>query len=200
MANPIDFYFDFSSPYGYFAGSKIDAIAARHGRGVTWRPILLGAVFKITGGQPLPTIPLKGSYAAHDLARTARLIGVPFRMPSKFPVSGAAPSRAYYWVAGRDPVLAKQLALALHRAYFVEDRDISNPEVTGNVAAKLGIEKAALLQALGEPAVKERLKTEVDAAIERGVFGSPYVVVDGEPFWGSDRLDQVERWLATGGW
>ncbi len=200
MANPIDFYFDFSSPYGYFAATKIDELAAKHGRAVTWRPILLGAVFKITGGQPLPTIPLKGSYTSHDLARSARLLKVPFKMPAKFPVSGTAPSRAYYWLGDRDPAAAKRLAAALYRAYFVEDRDISNPEVTGNVAAKLGVDKAELTQALNDAAVKERLKSEVDAAIERGVFGSPYIVVDGEPFWGSDRLDQVERWLATGGW
>lgn len=200
MANPIDFYFDFSSPYGYFAATKIDELAAKYDRAVTWRPILLGAVFKITGGQPLPTIPLKGSYTSHDLARSARLLKVPFKMPAKFPVSGTAPSRAYYWLGERDPAAAKRLAAALYRAYFVEDRDISNPEVTGNVAAKLGVDKAELTQALNDAAVKERLKSEVDAAIERGVFGSPYIVVDGEPFWGSDRLDQVERWLATGGW
>ena len=90
---------------------------------------------------------------------------------------------------------AKKLAQALYHAYFAEDRDISNPEVTGNVAAKVGVDKNELTQALNDPAVKERLKTEVDAAIERGVFGSPYNVVDGEPFWGSDRLDQVEKWL-----
>lgn len=197
MINPIDFYFDFSSPYGYFASAKIDEIAARHGRQVIWRPILLGAVFKITGQQPLPTIPLKGSYAKHDLARTARLLGVPFRLPTKFPVAGQAPSRAFYWAGDRDPALAKRLAHALYRAYFAEDRDISSPEVTANVAAKLGLDRDDVLQALNDPAVKERLKTEVDAAIERGVFGSPYVVIDGEPFWGADRLEQVDRWLAA---
>ncbi len=197
---PIDFYFDFSSPYGYFASTRIDDIAARHGRMVTWRPTLLGAVFKITGGQPLPTIPLKGSYAAHDLARSARLLEIAFKMPSRFPISSTAPSRAFYWLGDRDPALAKKLAQALFHAYFAEDRDISNPEVTGNVAAKLGVDKGELTQALNDPAVKERLKSEVDAAIERGVFGSPYIVVDGEPFWGSDRLDQVEKWLETGGW
>jgi 2-hydroxychromene-2-carboxylate isomerase len=195
MANPIDFYVDFSSPYGYFASEKIDELAARHGRAVTWRPILLGAVFKITGGQPLPTIPMKGSYAAHDLARSARLLKVPYKLPSKFPVATTAPARAFYWVGDRDPALAKTLAHAIYRAYFAEDRDISNPEVTGNVAAKLGVDKAELTQALNDAAVKERLRNEVDAAIERGVFGSPYIVVDGEPFWGSDRLDQVDRWL-----
>jgi 2-hydroxychromene-2-carboxylate isomerase len=192
---PIDFYFDFSSPYGYFASTRVDELAARHDRSVTWRPILLGAVFKVTGGQPLPTIPLKGSYTAHDLARTARLLKIPFKMPSRFPVGGTAPSRAYYWVADRDPALARTLARALFHAYFAEDRDISNPEVTGNVAAKLGVDKGELMQALADPGVKERLRIEVDAAIERGVFGSPYIVVDGEPFWGSDRLDQVEKWL-----
>jgi 2-hydroxychromene-2-carboxylate isomerase len=200
MANPIDFYFDFSSPYGYLASTRIDDLAAKHGRTVVWRPMLLGAVFKITGGQPLPTIPLKGSYSAHDMARTARLLNVPFKLPTRFPIASTAPSRAFYWLSDRDPALAKKLAQALYHAYFAEDRDISNPEVTGNVAAKLGVDKAGLSQALNEPAIKERLRIEVDAAIERGVFGSPYIVIDGEPFWGSDRLDQVERWLATGGW
>jgi 2-hydroxychromene-2-carboxylate isomerase len=200
MAQPIDFYFDFSSPYGYFASTKIEELAAKYARTVTWRPILLGAVFKLTGQQPLPTIPLKGSYAAHDLARSARLFEVPFKLPTKFPVSGTAPSRAFYWLGDKDAALARNLALALYHAYFAEDRDISNPEVTGNVAAKLGVNKAELMEALNDPAVKERLKSEVDAAIERGVFGSPYIVVDGEPFWGSDRLDQVEKWLQSGGW
>ena len=57
-----------------------------------------------------------------------------------------------------------------------------------------------MAQALNDPAVKERLKTEIDAAMERGVFGSPYFVIDGEPFWGSDRLPQIEQWLAKGPW
>jgi 2-hydroxychromene-2-carboxylate isomerase len=200
MTNPIDFYFDFSSPYGYFASARIEELAAKHGRSVNWRPILLGAIFKITGQQPLPSIPLKGSYANHDLARSARLFGLPYKFPTKFPVAGQAPSRAFYWVSDRDPLLAIKLAQALYHAYFVEDRDISSPEVTANVAAKLGVDKDQILRALGEPAVKQRLATEVDAAIERGVFGSPFFIIDKEPFWGSDRLDQIDRWLATGGW
>jgi 2-hydroxychromene-2-carboxylate isomerase len=90
MANPIDFYFDFSSPYGYFASARIEELAAKHGRNVNWRPILLGAVFKITGQQPLPSIPLKGSYANHDLARSARLFGLPYKFPTKFTGSATA--------------------------------------------------------------------------------------------------------------
>jgi 2-hydroxychromene-2-carboxylate isomerase len=200
MPQAVEFYFDFSSPYGYFAAAKIDALAAGHGRSTIWRPILLGAVFKITGQQPLTTIPLKGSYAVHDLKRSARWFELPFRMPSRFPVPSQAPCRAFYWLHDRDPDAAKALAQALYRAYFVEDRDISNPEVTANVAAKLGHDKDVIAQAINDPAVKERLKTEIDAAVERGVFGSPYVIVDGEPFWGSDRLSQIGQWLEKGLW
>ncbi|HEV7800634.1 MAG TPA: 2-hydroxychromene-2-carboxylate isomerase [Burkholderiales bacterium] len=200
MSNPIDFYFDFSSPYGYFAASKIEDIAARHGREVTWRPILLGAVFKVTGQQPLPTIPLKGDYSKRDLERTARLYNVPFRIPSKFPIGTTAPARAFYYMANKDPALAKRLALALYVAYFADDLDISSPEVTTDIAALAGVDKEEMKQALNDPAVKDRVRREVDAAISLGVFGSPYIVVDGEPFWGADRLDQVEKWLSTGGW
>jgi 2-hydroxychromene-2-carboxylate isomerase len=200
MANPIDFYFDFSSPYGYLASTRIEALAAKHGRSVVWRPHLLGAVFKINGQQPLTSIPLKGNYTAHDLARCARLLKVPFKLPSKFPIGATTPSRAYYWVNDGEPVLAKRLAQALYTAYFSEDRDISSPEATVSIAAKVGVDKRELEQALNDPAVKERLRAEVDAAIARGVFGSPYFVVDGEPFWGSDRLDQLDKWLETGGW
>jgi 2-hydroxychromene-2-carboxylate isomerase len=198
MSNAVDFYFDFSSPYGYFAATKIDAIATKHGRAVNWRPILLGAVFKLNGQQPLPTIPLKGSYAKHDMLRSARWFDVPFKIPTKFPIGTIAPCRAFYWVHDKDAALAKKFALALYHAYFAEDRDISNPEITANVAAKLGLEKETLSQALNDTAVKERARNEVDAAIERGVFGSPYLVVDGEPFWGADRLDQAERWMEKG--
>jgi 2-hydroxychromene-2-carboxylate isomerase len=200
MSNPIDFYFDFSSPYGYFAASKIEDIAARHGREVTWRPILLGAVFKVTGQQPLPTIPLKGDYSKRDLERTARLYNVPFSIPSKFPIGTTAPARAFYYMANKDPALAKRLALALYVAYFADDLDISSPEVTTDIAALAGVDKEEMKQALNDPAVKDRVRREVDAAISLGVFGSPYIVVDGEPFWGADRLDQVEKWLSTGGW
>jgi 2-hydroxychromene-2-carboxylate isomerase len=200
MANPIDFYFDFSSPYGYLAAAKIEAVAAKHGRTTNWHPILLGAVFKLNGQQPLSNIPLKGSYAKHDMLRSARWFGLPFKIPSKFPINTVAPCRAFYRVHDQDAALAKKFALALYHAYFAEDRDISSPEVTCNVAAKLGIDKTALSAALEDAAVKERARNEVDAAIERGVFGSPYIVIDGEPFWGADRLDQVERWLEKGPW
>ena len=199
MPAPIDFYFDFSSPYGYIAAQKIDALAAKHGRGVNWRPMLLGVAMKITGGVPLPQIPLKGDYARRDFERSARFHGVPFRLPSTFPIATISAVRAYYWLAASDAAAAKALAQALYAAYFNADVNISTLEGVVNVAQGLGIDADALSAGIGEQQVKDRTKAEVDAAIARGVFGSPTFIVDGEPFWGCDRLDQVERWLATGG-
>ena len=198
MPAPIDFYFDFSSPYGYLASRKIEALATAHGRTVNWRPILLGVAFKATGGAPLPQIPIKGAYAMRDFLRSARFHGIPYRQPTTFPIPTTAAARAFYWVQERDPAKAVALAKALYNAYFTEDFDISRPESVAQVAAKLGVNTEELDAGLNDPAIKEKTKREVDAAIARGVFGSPYVVVDSEPFWGMDRLEQAERWLANG--
>jgi 2-hydroxychromene-2-carboxylate isomerase len=200
MAAPIDFYFDFSSPYGYFASTRIEAVAAKAGREVTWRPILLGVAFKVTGGVPLPMVPLKGDYSKRDFARSAGFHGIAYRQPTVFPISSQSPARAFYWMDAKDPAKAKALAAALYRAYFVDDINISNPADTIAVSTRFGLDPAEVEAAINEPSIKERLKAEVEQAIARGVFGSPYIVVDGEPFWGMDRLDQIEKWLATGGW
>jgi len=200
MAAPIDFYFDFSSPFGYLASEKIDALAAKYGREVVWRPFLLGAVFKITGGMPPMMVPIKGEYYKRDFPRSARYHGVAYRQPSVFPINSVAPSRAFYWLDAKDPARAKALARALYRAYFTEDVDISNADNAIAVAAKMGLDAGEVRAGMNDAAVKERTKAEVDKAIAKGAFGSPYIVIDGEPFWGADRLDQVEKWLATGGW
>jgi 2-hydroxychromene-2-carboxylate isomerase len=196
MADPIDFYFDFSSPYGYLASTRVDAIAARHGRGVTWRPFVLGAAFKVTGQQPLVEQPLRGEYAKRDFARSARLLGVPLKMPEPFPFFGLAASRACYWV--EDAARARALAKAIYHAAFGEGRDMTPVVAVAEIARGLGIE--GVEQGVEKPETKVRLRAATDEALARGVFGSPFFIVDGEPFWGHDRLEHVDRWLATGGW
>jgi 2-hydroxychromene-2-carboxylate isomerase len=196
MAEPIDFYFDFSSPYGYLASTEIDALAARHGRSVTWRPFVLGAAFKLTGQRALTEQPMRGDYARRDFARSARLLGVPLKLPEPFPFFALAASRACYWV--EVPSQAKALAKALYHTAFGEGRDITPVPVVAEIARGLGIE--GLEQGLEQPATKAALRDATDQALARGVFGSPFFFVDGEPFWGHDRLGQLDRWLATGGW
>jgi 2-hydroxychromene-2-carboxylate isomerase len=200
VAAPVEFYFEFASPYGYLASTRIDALAARHGREVSWRPIMLGAAFKLTGAQPLVRTPLKGDYMRRDLPRVARVLDVPFRAPPVMPANSLAASRACIWLAQDSPKEAKTLAQAIFHAHWGEGRDIARPDDIAEIAEPLGIERTTLLAAVADPAIKERLKEATAAAIERGVFGSPFVIIDGEPFWGADRLDQVERWLAAGGW
>ena len=201
MAAPVEFYFDFSSPYGYLASTRIDEMVAKHGRKVEWRPFMLGAVFKLAGTAPLTSVPLKGDYSVRDFKRCARMHGVPFVMPPKFPVGTIVAARAYYWLVARAPEKARPFARAGLSAYFVHGRDISEREVVGEIAAAQGIDRDELLAGAEAAETKERVKAVTDEAINgRGVFGSPFVFVDGEPFWGSDRLDMVDRWLATGGW
>jgi 2-hydroxychromene-2-carboxylate isomerase len=200
MPKPVEFYFDFSSPYGYIASEKIDALAAKYGREVIWRPFLLGVVFKTTGGAPLPSIPIKGPYALRDIIRSAKFHGIEYRHPPVFPISGVAPSRAFYWLDAKDSKRAKGLARALYRAYYVDNVDISSADNVVTVGTKLGLNADEIRSGIGDQATKDRTRAEVDKAIALGAFGSPYIVVDGEPFWGSDRLDQIDKWLATGGW
>jgi len=125
---------------------------------------------------------------------------VAYRHPSVFPISSVSPCRAFYWLDARDPKRAKDLARALYRAYFVDNVDISSADGTIAVCAKLGLAAGEVRAGIGDQAIKDRTRTEVDKAIARGAFGSPYIIVDGEPFWGSDRLDQIDKWLASGGW
>jgi len=200
VKQPIDFYFDFSSPYGYFASEKIGALAAKHGREVRWRPFLLGVVFKTTGAAPLTSVPIKGPYHLRDMIRTAKHLGIAYRHPAVFPISSVSPSRAFYWLDAKDPARARALAQALYRAYFVDDVDISSADNTVAVGAKLGLGADEVRAGINDPAVKDRTRAEVEKAIAAGAFGSPYIVVDGEPFWGTDRFDQIDKWLQTGGW
>ena len=195
----IDFYFDFSSPYGYLASTRINALAARHLRRVTWRPILLGPMFKAAGTAPLVGVPLKGPYSVRDFLRTARFQKIPYTQPGAFPIGTQNAARIFYWMTDRDTAKAQQFAKACYATYFGQGIDISSAEKVADIAATLGEDRAAVINAIANPVVKDRLKNEVDAALAKGVFGSPYIIVDGEPFWGNDRLDQVEAWLATGG-
>lgn len=198
---PIDFYFDFSSPYGYFGSCRVDEIADRHDREVIWRPYLMGAAMKLTGSEPLVQREMIKDYARRDIARTARRYGIAFNEPPPpFPLPSVAACRVFYWLTDRDPLQARDFARRVYAALFVDGRNISEVDVIVDIATVAGADAEATRAALNDRAVKDRLRQETDAAIERGVFGSPFFIVDGEPFWGNDRLDDLDKWLETGGW
>jgi len=201
MAADIEFYFDFVSPYGYLGAVAIERAAARHGRVVDWRPMLLGiSVLKVMGLKSVPDTPLKSDYAARDWPRFARLLAVPaapWTNPRMAPLPAA---RAFTWLRDRDAALATVLARAIYRAHWGEGRDMSTAEAVAETGASLGVDRGQLIAATQDEGVKRRLRGHVDAALAKGVFGCPTFIVDGEMFWGADRVGQVERWIATGGW
>lgn len=197
---PIEFWFDFLSPFGYLGSILIEKLAAEHGREVIWRPTLLGVmVMKVMGLPPLPVTPLKGPYTEHEGRRSYRYFGVemnPFGDGSLPPLPAA---RAFTWLNTSDPALAKRFGQALYRAHWSEAINVTTPEAVSAFAQeRFGIEPERLIAAIGDPVVIDALKASVAAAVSGGVFGVPTFFVDGQRFWGTERLPMVERLLATG--
>jgi len=201
MSAPIEFYFDLISPYGYFASTRIEALAARYGRKVDWKPVLLGiTVMKIMGMKPLMEVPLKKDYLAHDKPRMAKILDVPFREHGLKGVNSIAAMRSFLWLKAQDPVLAVQFARRIYDRLWVRSLDITPVAAVLEEAAVLGVDTVTLSAALETEPVKQALKDAVDAAVAKGVFGTPYFIIDGEPVWGVDRLWMLEKWLKDGRW
>lgn len=203
MSKPsIDFYFDFISPFGYFAALRIDDMAARHGRSVVWHSILLGiAVVKVMGLKPLLETPLKGDYLRADLARYARRHGLELVLPpGPDLIDPLPPARAFQWIKARDAEGAKAMALDLLTAYWGRGVDVARWEVIGETAERHGFDGETVVAGANGPEARALLRNEVETAIGRGVFGSPFLLIDGAPFWGVDKLELAEEWLREGGW
>ncbi|WP_020656046.1 2-hydroxychromene-2-carboxylate isomerase [Massilia niastensis] len=198
----IDFYFDFISPFGYFASLRIDELARRHGATLTWRPILLGvSVMKVMGSKPLMEIPLKADYIRTEAARYCRRHGVTLgRSLDAAPMNPLPAARVFNWIAQTSQEEAQAFARSVLRAYWESNRRLDDPEelIAAGHAAQLP--ESRVRDALENPDASASLRTSVDTAIAKGVFGSPFIVVDGEPFFGVDKLELVDQWLACGGW
>ena len=201
MPEPIEFYFDLLSPFAYLGSTQIGRIAAARGREVDWRPVLIGVtVLKVMGLRPIPETPLKGPYSHRDALRLAAWFDVPFRFHTLSGVTSLAGSRAFLWIKARDPALAVRFARRMFERLWVRGEDITPPEAAADEAAALGLDRAELLAAIGREESKQALKAAVDEAIARGVFGVPFVIADGEPFWGCDHLPMLEHWLDHHTW
>jgi 2-hydroxychromene-2-carboxylate isomerase len=107
-------------------------------------------------------------------------------------------ARALLWLQSTGSAKSLSFIQRAFQVYFVEDRNINELPVIEELAQDIGVDAKAMAAATQDPAIKDRLKAEVDEAIARGVFGAPFMFIDGEPFWGQDRLPQVERWLQLG--
>jgi len=199
-ATPIEFWFDFSSGYAYLAAQEIDALGARVNRPILWRPYMLRTAFKVTGMRGLSSTPVKGDYARHDWARAARKIGVPFAPPADHPKIALPATRAFYWIEAVHPGHEKRFGREVFRQYYSGTLDTSDADAVAALAGSLGLEPARVCAGLESAAIKDHARTTSETAVQHGIFGSPFFVTDGEPFWGWDRLPMLEEWITTGGW
>jgi 2-hydroxychromene-2-carboxylate isomerase len=198
---PLDFFFDFVSPFGWIGAEQIGAIARRFGRSVNWHPFLLKVTVLETMGLPAPLrTPLKGEYLLHDINRSLRYHGLVQAPDAIFGFSSVVAARTTLWARAGSSDSVEALVLALYRAHWSQGRDISEVDTVLEIVASLGLSRSDAAIALQGDELKIALREETGAAIRAGVFGSPTIIVDGEMFWGSDRLTMVETWLETSGW
>lgn len=192
MADTIEFFFDISSPYSYLAATQIDGLVHRTGAEVTWRPFLLGGVFKMTGNTMPAAVQAKGSYMLRDLHRWAEHYEVPFQMNAHFPVNSLAAQRALLAADELSPGSMTPLAMACFDAAWSQNQDLSDETELAGVISDAGLDAEEVLAATREDRIKERLKTATSEAVERGAFGAPTFFVGDAMFWGNDRMHFVE--------
>lgn len=191
----VEFFFDVGSPFSHIAWRALPEIAAHNGAEIVWRPILIGGVFKATGNVSPMTVPAKGSYSTIDLYRWADYYGIPFQMNPHFPINTLPLMRGATAMLMRGPKALETYLDAIYPAMFEQPVNLGDVQEIGKVLARAGIDPQALMAEIGTDAVKDKLRTDTDEAVQRGVFGAPTFFVGKEMYWGQDRLMFVERAL-----
>ncbi|WP_372992858.1 2-hydroxychromene-2-carboxylate isomerase [Sulfitobacter sp.] len=192
----IDYFFATLSPYAYLAGNRLEEIAAKHGATITYKPFDLISGFGRTGGQPpKDRHPSRQEYRAMELTRQAKKLGMPFKLqPAFWPTNGAPSSYAIIAAQAEGGDVGKLCQLIMH-AVWAEDRDIAQDDVVCDCLAKAGFDPALADKGLLQGA--DTFARNLEEAVERGVFGAPfYIVDDGQKFWGQDRLEDLDLHLA----
>jgi 2-hydroxychromene-2-carboxylate isomerase len=195
MTPTVEFYFDVGSPAAYLAWQRLPAICREAGAQLAYRPMLLGGVFQATSNQSPMSIPAKGRYIMADLERFAQRDRIPFSHNTFFPINTLTLMRGAMGLQMRDPARMVAYVGAVYRAIWVDGKNMNDPAVVAAVLQQAGFEPQALMALAAEPEVKEQLKAATQEAVARGVFGAPTFFVDGQMYWGQDRLDFVKQAL-----
>jgi 2-hydroxychromene-2-carboxylate isomerase len=187
----LEFWFEFGSTYSYPAAMRVEDVARAAGVALTWRPFLLGPIFRAQGwnDSPFNLYPVKGRYMWRDLERICTRLGLPFRRPTQFPRNGLLAARVA--MLGADQEWGPRFVRAVYSANFADDRDIASEEVIGAVLAELGLDARDLLERVQAPANKDALRQQTERAVGLDIFGAPSFVARGELYWGNDRLEEA---------
>ena len=198
MSKTIDYYFSLNSPWAYLGSRLFEEIAQRHGAAIRVKPVNLGEVFPRTGGLPLPKrAPERQAYRLVELERWRRYRDVPLTLhPAYFPADEALAAGCVTALGPRSGD-ALRLAHAVMRAVWAEERNMADEATLAEILRETGQDPDALFAKARAADTLAAYKAETEAAIARGVFGSPTYIYKDEPFWGQDRLEFLERALAA---
>ncbi|MEO5375954.1 MAG: 2-hydroxychromene-2-carboxylate isomerase [Alphaproteobacteria bacterium] len=198
MSKVVDYYFSLASPFTYLGGERFAALAARHGAVVHHKPKILADVFAVSGGLPLAKrAPQRRAYRLVEMARWSAHLGIPIvPEPRHFPVDDSLAARMVIAAAKMNDPAAGRLARAVLRAVWIEERDIADRATLTAIGGEAGLDGRALLAAADGEDAARLYRANTDEAIARGVFGAPTWIIEGEMFWGQDRLEFVEQALA----
>lgn len=187
----IEFWYEFASTYSYLSAMRIEALAAKVGVAVAWRPFLLGPIFFAQGWNtsPFNLYPAKGAYMVRDMERLTGERGLPFRMPQPFPQNSLTAARLA--VLGQDEAWGPAFTRAVYTAEFGRGAGISDRGALASILGELGLDADQLMARIDEPDAKDLLKRQTGEAQARGIFGAPSFMAGGELFWGDDRLEQA---------
>jgi 2-hydroxychromene-2-carboxylate isomerase len=191
---PVEFWFEFANTYSYPAAHAVEATAAKRGVEVKWRSFLLGPIFAAQGlnDSPFNIYPAKGKYMWRDLARLCAAQGLVLAKPSQFPRGSLLAARIACRFA--DAPWVGEFVRRVYSANFAGDLDISSPFVIGKILADMGEVAAPIMQAAQAQETKDAFRAQADRALALGIIGAPSYVVDGEVFWGGDRLEAALDW------
>lgn len=193
----VDYWFEFGSTYSYPASMRIEALARERNIELSWRPFLLGPIFKAQGwdNSPFNIYPAKGRYMWRDMERICQAQGLPLTMPSVFPRNGLLAAR----VACRfsEEPWVPEFIRSVYRANFERDLDISNRDIIAGLLSSLPVDAASILNEAESENAKALLKANTGKAVESGIFGAPSLVVSNELFWGNDRLEAALDWASN---
>ena len=194
----VQYWFSTASPWTWLGSERFAELVRRSGARVEVLPVDLGAVFAATGGTPFPQrSPARQTYRQLELARWSRRLGIPVTLEPRYYPVDRGPSSRMLIAANHAGLDALALSHAVLRAIWVEDRDIADWQVLARIADESGLDGQALVRAAGHSQVERQYLENSRRAIEAGVFGSPTFVVDGERFWGQDRLDFLAERLGA---
>ena len=195
-ASDLEFWFEFGSTYSYVAASRIEDAADVAGVTVSFRPFLLGPIFEEQGWKdsPFNVYPAKGRYMWRDMERLCEKYSIPFARPSRFPRDGLLAARVACLGSGPSEHWLPDFVRAVFRANFAEDREIGEAAEIRAILDSLGLPGADLVERARAPENKQRLREQTQRARDLGIFGAPSFVVDGELFWGNDRLEDALVW------